>query len=129
MFAQFCACKYNIYLIKKNSHQIYFYLKLAFQGTLDEWLHLLRLDEYTTPLLNQGYQSVRDVTQLTWEDLEDIGIIKLGHQKKILLAIKRVKDIISGKVVPCVANCPPQVMGMPQQSTPMYPQTQVIQQQ
>lgn len=39
-----------------------------------------------------------DVTTLTWEDLEDIGIIKLGHQKKILLAIKRVKDIISGKV-------------------------------
>lgn len=54
------------------------------------------------PLLNQGYQSVRDATQLTWEDLEEIGIIKLGHQKKILLAIKRVKDIISGKVVPCV---------------------------
>lgn len=29
--------------------------------------------------------------------MEDIGIVKLGHQKKILLAIKRVKDIISGK--------------------------------
>lgn len=56
------------------------------------------MEEYVQPLLAQGYQSVCDVTQLTWEDLEDIGIIKLGHQKKILLAIKRVKDIISGKV-------------------------------
>lgn len=47
---------------------------------------------------------MRDVTQVTWEDLEDIGIVKLGHQKKILLAIKRVKDIISGKWNPGGAN-------------------------
>lgn len=66
-------------------------------GSIEEWLQLLRLEEYIQPLLDQNYKTVRDVTQLTWEDLEDIGIVKLGHQKKILLAIKRVKDIISGK--------------------------------
>ncbi|XP_067626717.1 uncharacterized protein ckn [Eurosta solidaginis] len=66
-------------------------------GSIEEWLQLLRLDEYIQPLLDQNYKTVRDVTQVTWEDLEDIGIVKLGHQKKILLAIKRVKDIISGK--------------------------------
>lgn len=65
---------------------------------------MLKLEEYMQPLLNQGYKTVRDVTQLTWEDLEDIGIVKLGHQKKLLLAIKRVKDIISGKVVPCIGS-------------------------
>uniref|UniRef100_U5ESM8 Putative caskin n=1 Tax=Corethrella appendiculata TaxID=1370023 RepID=U5ESM8_9DIPT len=70
-------------------------------GSIEEWLRLLRLEEYAPQILSQGYESVRDVTQLTWEDLEDIGIVKLGHQKKILLAIKRVKDIISGKLVPC----------------------------
>ncbi|CAG2059316.1 unnamed protein product, partial [Timema podura] len=43
---------------------------------------------------------VEDVTQLTWEDLEDIGIVKLGHQKKIMLAIKRVKDVRAGKRFP-----------------------------
>ncbi|XP_058064419.1 uncharacterized protein LOC131214077 [Anopheles bellator] len=68
-------------------------------GSIEEWLRLLRLEEYVQPLLAQGYQTVHDVTQLTWEDLEDIGIVKLGHQKKILLAIKRVKDIISGKIL------------------------------
>uniref|UniRef100_A0A2M4BBC4 SAM domain-containing protein n=1 Tax=Anopheles marajoara TaxID=58244 RepID=A0A2M4BBC4_9DIPT len=68
-------------------------------GSIEEWLRLLRLEEYVQPLLAQGYQTVHDVTQLTWEDLEDIGIVKLGHQKKILLAIKRVKDIISGKMM------------------------------
>ncbi|KAL5287763.1 hypothetical protein ACFFRR_008562 [Megaselia abdita] len=66
-------------------------------GSIEEWLRLLRLEEYIQPLLEQNYKTVRDVTQVTWEDLEDIGIVKLGHQKKILLAIKRVKDILSGK--------------------------------
>lgn len=63
------------------------------------------MEEYVQQLLSQGYKTVRDVTQLIWDDLEDIGIVKLGHQKKILLAIKRVKDIISGKLVaPVVVN-------------------------
>lgn len=69
------------------------------QGSIEEWLRLLRLEEYVQPLFAQGYATVRDVTQLPWEDMEDIGIVKLGHQKKLLLAIKRVKDIMSGKWV------------------------------
>ncbi|KAG8197526.1 hypothetical protein JTE90_007263 [Oedothorax gibbosus] len=64
--------------------------------TLLEWLHLLRLEEYFETLCDQGYDSVDKVTELTWEDLEEIGIQKLGHQKKITLAIKRVKDISNG---------------------------------
>lgn len=67
------------------------------QGSLDEWLRLLRLEEYGSALEAQGYSTIDDVTQLTWEDLEDIGIVKLGHQKRLLLAIKRVKDIKAGK--------------------------------
>ncbi|XP_073848563.1 CRK like proto-oncogene, adaptor protein isoform X4 [Musca autumnalis] len=73
-------------------------------GSIEEWLQLLRLEEYLQPLLDQNYKTVREVTQVTWEDLEDIGIVKLGHQKKILLAIKRVKDIISGKWNPGGSN-------------------------
>lgn len=68
---------------------------------------MLRLDEYIQPLLAQGYRQVRDVAQLPWEDMEDIGIVKLGHQKKLLLAIKRIKDILSGKwIAPGSANSP-----------------------
>lgn len=76
-------------------------------GSIDEWLRLLRLDEYIISLQNEGFQSVRDMTKLNEEDLEDIGIIKLGHQKKILLAIKRVKEILNGKNlnVPSVNYC------------------------
>lgn len=66
-------------------------------NTLLEWLQLLRLEEYYGTLCQQGYDTVDKVTELTWEDLEDIGIQKLGHQKKILLAIKRVEDINQGR--------------------------------
>lgn len=66
-------------------------------GSLEEWLRLLRLEEYLGALHQQGMRSVEDVTTITWEDLEDIGIVRLGHQKKLLLAIKRVKDIRAGK--------------------------------
>lgn len=75
------------------------------QGSIEEWLQLLRLEEYIQPLIAQGYQTVCDVTQLPWEDMEDIGIIRLGHQKKLLLAIKRIKDILSGKwIAPGIAS-------------------------
>ncbi|XP_013791121.1 caskin-2-like, partial [Limulus polyphemus] len=69
-------------------------------NTLLEWLQLLRLEEYYKTLCHEGYDTVDRVTELTWEDLEEIGIQKLGHQKKIMLAIKRVKDIKSGTYCP-----------------------------
>lgn len=79
---------------------IIFILFLFLKGSIEEWLRLLRLDEYVQSLLAQGYKNVRDVIQLPWEDMEDIGIVKLGHQKKLLLAIKRVNDIVNGKWIP-----------------------------
>ncbi|XP_024084057.1 uncharacterized protein LOC106661088 isoform X3 [Cimex lectularius] len=69
-------------------------------GSLNEWLRLLRLEEYGSALRSQGYTTVEDTTQITWEDLEDIGIVKLGHQKRMLLAIKRIQDLRAGKTFP-----------------------------
>ncbi|KAG8225294.1 hypothetical protein J437_LFUL001908, partial [Ladona fulva] len=70
-------------------------------SSIEEWLGLLGLSEYAGALRQQGCRTVEDVASgVTWEDLEDIGIIRLGHQKKILLAIKRVKDIKAGKRFP-----------------------------
>lgn len=43
-----------------------------------EWLHLLGLGDYLDTLCGQGYNSIDYVTDITWEDLEDIGIRKLG---------------------------------------------------
>lgn len=68
-----------------------------FQGSMEEWLRLLRLEEYIPTFKEQNYHTVSDVTQLAWEDLEEAGVVKLGHQKRLILAIKRVKDIRAGK--------------------------------
>uniref|UniRef100_T1J6Y4 SAM domain-containing protein n=1 Tax=Strigamia maritima TaxID=126957 RepID=T1J6Y4_STRMM len=71
-------------------------LPVYIPSTLEEWLHLLHLEEYEDALRQQGYHTVEQVTDVAWEDLEEIGIKKLGHQKKVMLAIKRVKDIMGG---------------------------------
>lgn len=53
------------YNLKLNSFIIY--LRCFFQGSLEEWLRLLRLEEYGPALVAQGYRTVHDVTQLAWE--------------------------------------------------------------
>ncbi len=33
---------------------------------------------------------------IAWEDLEDIGMTRLGHQKRFMLGVKRLKDMKKG---------------------------------
>lgn len=61
-----------------------------------EWLKLLNMEQYYDTLLSQGYSTIEQLTEITWEDLEEIGIKKLGHQKKTILAIDRLKRIMTG---------------------------------
>lgn len=62
-------------------------------GTVDQFLEVTRLLEYRQTLLNQGYHKVSDLLTISIEDLEDIGFFRLGHQKRLLLAIKKVKEL------------------------------------
>ena len=64
---------------------------------MEEWLHCIRLSEYTNQLKHQGYFTISDVAQISIEDFEDVGLYKLGHQKRLLLAIKRLKELKSGR--------------------------------
>ena len=66
-------------------------------GSLTEWLRLIRLENYTTSLQAQGYSTVHQVLRVCVEDLEDIGFYKLGHQKRLMLAIKKVKDLLQNE--------------------------------
>jgi CASK-interacting protein len=59
-------------------------------STLDDWLCHLRLEEYRDRLNEQNYRQLSDITSVAWEDLEDIGITRLGHQKRFMLGIKRL---------------------------------------
>jgi len=62
-------------------------------GSLEEWLRLLRLEEYGPSLMSQGYGSVQEVATISIEDLEDTGFYRLGHQKRLVLGIRKVKDL------------------------------------
>ncbi|XP_026171470.1 caskin-2 isoform X2 [Mastacembelus armatus] len=60
---------------------------------LGEWLSLIGLPQYQKRLCDNGYDSITIVKDITWEDLQEIGITKLGHQKKLMLAVKRLCDL------------------------------------
>jgi hypothetical protein len=52
-------------------------------------------------LLNkQNYKQLSDIINIAWEDLEDIGITRLGHQKRFMLGVKRLIDIDKGLYQP-----------------------------
>ena len=57
----------------------YFIRLIDVQGSLLEWLQLLRLQEYYDSLTREGYTSIDQMTEITWEDLEEVGIQKLGQ--------------------------------------------------
>ncbi|PAA52805.1 hypothetical protein BOX15_Mlig010956g1 [Macrostomum lignano] len=48
-------------------------------------------DTASACLRRAGFQLVRDLGQMAWEDLEEIGISRLGHQKKLMLVIDRLR--------------------------------------
>uniref|UniRef100_A0AAQ4PX66 Caskin-2 n=1 Tax=Gasterosteus aculeatus aculeatus TaxID=481459 RepID=A0AAQ4PX66_GASAC len=60
---------------------------------LGEWLAAIGLSQYQKRLCENGYDSITIVRDVTWEDLQEIGITKLGHQKKLMLAVKRLCDL------------------------------------
>ena len=58
---------------------------MCLQGDIGEWCRLLGLEQYLACLVHQGYDHIDSVTDITWEDLEDVGIKLLGeHSKKKL---------------------------------------------
>lgn len=63
-------------------------------GSLEEWLRLLRLEEYLPRLRQQGYQSLHQVVNINIEDLEDAGFYKLGHQKRLVLGAKKLASLL-----------------------------------
>ncbi|XP_049320598.1 caskin-2 isoform X1 [Astyanax mexicanus] len=60
---------------------------------IGEWLGTIGLSQYQKRLAENGYDSVSIVRDITWEDLQEIGINKLGHQKKMMLAVKKLCDV------------------------------------
>ncbi|XP_029692107.1 caskin-1 isoform X8 [Takifugu rubripes] len=62
-------------------------------ANLGEWLSAIGLSQYHQVLVQNGYENIEFITDITWEDLQEIGITKLGHQKKLMLAVKRLAEM------------------------------------
>ncbi|KAJ8251837.1 hypothetical protein GJAV_G00225970 [Gymnothorax javanicus] len=78
-------------------------------SSLAEWLSLIGLSQYYQVLVQNGYENIDFITDITWEDLQDIGITKLGkegrgeatggpygHQKKLMVAVKKLAELQKG---------------------------------
>ncbi|XP_026179837.1 caskin-2 isoform X2 [Mastacembelus armatus] len=79
--------------IEINNLNIPEWLPEYIPSDLGEWLSAIGLPQYHKKLSENGYDSISIVKDLTWEDLQEIGITKLGHQKKLMLAVKKLCDI------------------------------------
>ncbi|CAH2307459.1 caskin-1 isoform X2 [Pelobates cultripes] len=62
-------------------------------ANLTLWLSMIGLGQYYKVLVENGYENIDFITDITWEDLQEIGITKLGHQKKLMLAVKKLAEI------------------------------------
>uniref|UniRef100_UPI00358E9C10 caskin-2-like isoform X2 n=1 Tax=Myxine glutinosa TaxID=7769 RepID=UPI00358E9C10 len=60
---------------------------------LGQWLAMIGLNGYQQTLVDNGYETLELLSEITWEDLQEIGIIKLGHQKKLMLAVRRLSEV------------------------------------
>ncbi|XP_060700310.1 caskin-2-like isoform X1 [Hemiscyllium ocellatum] len=60
---------------------------------LFEWLSAIGLPQYHKKLVDNGYDSINFISEITWEDLQEIGITQLGHQKKMMIAVKKLVDV------------------------------------
>ncbi|XP_017896149.1 PREDICTED: caskin-1 isoform X3 [Capra hircus] len=70
-------------------------LEAASEGkaNLAVWLSMIGLAQYYKVLVDNGYENIDFITDITWEDLQEIGITKLGHQKKLMLAVRKLAEL------------------------------------
>ncbi|KAJ8280412.1 hypothetical protein GJAV_G00054260 [Gymnothorax javanicus] len=55
-----------------------------------EWLSGLRLEQYARAFLDVGYGTVSECRGLTPGDLEQLGVVLPGHQKRILASLQKM---------------------------------------
>ncbi|MEQ2231469.1 hypothetical protein ILYODFUR_000732 [Ilyodon furcidens] len=66
-------------------------------ANLADWLSHLGLSQYYQVLVQNGYENIDFVSDISLEDLQEIGISKLGHQRKLMLGVKRLKELQRGE--------------------------------
>ncbi|KAK4468679.1 hypothetical protein MN116_007862 [Schistosoma mekongi] len=69
-------------------------------ASVHEWLVQLHLHQYWPKFNDQGLITFEQIIRITWDDLEEIGISKLGHQKKFITAIGLLNFSVSKQLYP-----------------------------
>ncbi|XP_041838837.1 caskin-1 isoform X2 [Melanotaenia boesemani] len=90
-------------------------------ANLADWLSHLGLSQYYQVLVQNGYENIDFVSDISLEDLQEIGITKLGHQKKMMMGVKRLKELQrgeSGSEPPQSSSSPPTSPGGSTSSEP-----------
>eukprot|EP00055_Hartaetosiga_balthica_P007787 m.27392 g.27392 ORF g.27392 m.27392 type:complete len:521 (+) comp5936_c0_seq1:36-1598(+) len=59
------------------------------------WLGALLLSQYTSNFLDNGFDDLEVVSDITDEDLSALSITLPGHRKKLSLAVKRLRALIA----------------------------------
>src|SRR5690349_24545552 len=56
-----------------------------------DWLRALGLDQYEAAFRENGV-SEKDLPHLTAEDLQDLGVVAVGHRRRLLVAIAKFQN-------------------------------------
>ncbi|KAM6075684.1 ephrin type-A receptor 5 isoform 10-T11 [Chlamydotis macqueenii] len=65
--------------------------------SVGEWLEAIKMGRYTEIFMENGYSSMDAVAQVTLEDLRQLGVTLVGHQKKIMNSLQEVKvQLVNG---------------------------------
>ena len=63
--------------------------------SIEEWLASLKLSRYVDNFQQAGVTTLDAVTRLSHADLSGLGIILLGHQRKIMNSIQAMRAQLS----------------------------------
>uniref|UniRef100_A0A6I8RVB8 receptor protein-tyrosine kinase n=1 Tax=Xenopus tropicalis TaxID=8364 RepID=A0A6I8RVB8_XENTR len=68
--------------------------------SVNEWLEAIKMGRYTETFMENGFNSMDAVTQVTVEDLRRFGVTLTGHQKKIMNSIQEMRAQLLNGMVP-----------------------------
>ena len=60
------------------------------EWSIANWLEGIKLGEYTQKFVEEGFDDIEVVHEMTNDELVDLGITKAGHRKKILIHARRL---------------------------------------
>ena len=61
-----------------------------------EWLRCIGLAEYSSVMVDAGYDEIEYMTDISEGELKEIGITKKGHLRKLLKSIEKLNSLPEG---------------------------------